>query len=75
MKVHLELNDLSRKTLVRIANETKDSNVLEELAKSKSTKVLTGVASNDWTKRETVIKLSEHRDQEVRTAALKNLNS
>ena len=74
MKVQIELDDLSRKTLVRIALETSDSDVLEELAKSNSSKVLTAVASNGWTKVETIKRLANHSNKEVKTAALKTLN-
>lgn len=74
MKVQIELDELSKKTLVRIALETSDSDILDELAKSKSGKVLTAVASNGWTKRKTLEKLSNHSNKEVKAAALRTLN-
>lgn len=75
MKIQIELDELSRKTLVRIALETSDSEVLEELAKSNSSKVLAAVASNGWTKIETIKKLSNHNNKEVKAAALRTLNN
>ena len=74
MKVQIELDELSAKTLVRIALETSDTEVLEELAKSNKGKVLIAVASNGWTKRKTLEKLSNHSNKEVKAAALRTLN-
>lgn len=74
MKVSIELEELSKKTLIRIASETTDSNVLDALAKSSSAKILAAVAGNEWTKRETVIRLSKSNDKIVKENALKNLS-
>ena len=74
MKVQIELDELSAKTLVRIALETSDSEILEELAKSNKGKVLTAVASNGWTKIETIKRLANHSNKEVKAAALRTLN-
>lgn len=74
MKVQIELDELSTKTLVRIALETSDSEILEELAKSNKGKVLTAVASNGWTKIETIKRLANHSNKEVKAAALRTLN-
>lgn len=74
MKVSIELEELSKKTLIRIALETTDSNVLDELATNRSSKILEAVAENEWTRRETVRKLSESKFEEVRRKALKSLN-
>ena len=74
MKVQIELDELSSKTLVRIALETSDTEVLEELAKSNKGKVLIAVASNGWTKRKTLEKLSNHSNKEVKAAAFRTLN-
>ena len=74
MKVQIELDELSKKTLVRIALETSDPEILEELAKSDSGKVLTAVASNGWTKVETIKRLANHSNKEVKAAALRTLN-
>ena len=75
MKFHIELDELSKKTLVRIALETSDSELLEELAKINSGKVLIAVASNEWTKVETIRRLANHTDKAVKAAALRTLNS
>lgn len=75
MKVQIELDDLSRKTLVRIANETKDPDVLEELSKSKSTKVLAAVAGNKATDKVIVSSLYFHKNKEVQMAASKALQA
>ena len=74
MKVQIELDELSSKTLVRIALETSDTEVLEELAKSNKGKVLIAVASNGWTKRKTLEKLSNHSNKEVKAVAFRTLN-
>ena len=73
MKVQIELDELSNKTLLRIALETSDPELLEVLATSKSGKVLIAVASNGWTKLETIKRLSEHSNREVKAAALRTM--
>lgn len=74
MKVSIELEELSKKTLIRIAQETTDSEVLDALATASSTKVLEAVASNQYAKRKTVIRLSQSKIEAVRRKALENLN-
>lgn len=74
MKVSIELEELSKKTLIRIALETTDSNVLDELATNRSSKILEAVASNQYARRETIIGLSKSNVEEVRRKALKSLN-
>lgn len=74
MKVAIEITELSKKTLNRIAMETTDPDVLEQIAKiSRSETVLTAVAGNEWTPRGTVIALSKSKSDRVKNAALKNL--
>lgn len=74
MKVSIELEELSKKTLIRIALETTDSNVLDELATNRSSKILEAVAGNEYARRETIISLSKSKFEEVRRKALKSLN-
>lgn len=72
-KVLVNLEELSRRTLVKIASETSDSKILDELARNVSAKVRIAVASNGWTRLETMKKLTKDSDRAVADAAAKTL--
>lgn len=74
MKASIELKELSRKTLNRIAMETMDPDVLDKIVQStRSEIVLTSVARNPKTRKGTIRLLSQSKNERVRNAALKNL--
>lgn len=73
VKVLVDFEKLSRRTLARIASETSDSKLLDELATSNSGKVRFAVASNGWTRLETMKKLAKDPDRAVADAAARTL--
>lgn len=72
-KVLVDFERISRRTLALIATETSDAKLLDELARNVSGKVRIAVASNGWTRLETMKKLAKDSDRAVAYAASKTL--